>query len=78
MNKEAIEGNVVYTKECRACFDKGMCGEAVTQKTRYLIVNNGTRLVAKCLDYEDTKELKDLKSFGLAWQKKGYEIEVIE
>jgi hypothetical protein len=71
---EVKEGDIVYTMECRPCYDPGMCGEGVTQKTRYKIVTHNEHLMAECLDYERIKEIKDLRSIGLAWVKEGYKL----
>ncbi len=73
------EGDIVYTREFRMLFEKGSCGESITQKTRYKIVHHPdyASLMAKCLDY-DRKLVKptDLKSVGLSWTRLGYRKEV--
>lgn len=66
-------GDIVFTMEARACFDEGMCGESLTQKTRYEVIIHNEHLMAKCLDYDSIKELRNLRSFGQAWTQDGYE-----
>ncbi len=66
------ENDIIFTEECRACFDPGMCGESIVQQTRYRIVWHNQHLMAKCLDYKVIKELKNLYSYGAAWKQLGY------
>lgn len=65
-------GDIVWTEEARACWDKGMCGETLVQKTRYRIVLKGNQLMALCLDYGALRYPKDLKSWGQSWERTGY------